>query len=127
MWERSGSSEWVSHSRPESYPYADLTTADTYVGTLNANKFAGFSDWRPPTLEEAMSLMEPEANKENDRYIDPIFERKQSWIWTADSFKIDMGTFFLQVGWNVLFERGMCNFAQWDAKHYYVRAVRSAD
>ncbi|MBD3343141.1 MAG: DUF1566 domain-containing protein [Candidatus Lokiarchaeota archaeon] len=50
---------------------------------LNNNGYAGFSDWRLPTLEEALSLLE--SNSSNfEYYIDPIFNLDKGRIWTAD-------------------------------------------
>jgi hypothetical protein len=71
MWQRAGSTDRM--------PHAD---AQQYIRQLNAQEFAGFSDWRLPTLEEAMSLMEPRWV--DGLYIDPIFDKSQKWIWTAD-------------------------------------------
>jgi len=72
MWQQSGSAESGTH-----------TKAQEYVRDLNSKKFVGNSDWRLPTLEEAMSLMEPEK-KSNGLYLDPVFDEKQQVIWTAD-------------------------------------------
>ena len=69
-WQRGGSRDQISFER-----------AKEYVAGLNAEKYAGFSDWRLPTLEEALSTMEPEAR--DDLHIDPAFERV-NLIWTAD-------------------------------------------
>lgn len=105
MWQQSGS--------PSSMNYAD---AEKYIRELNDQKFAGFSEWRLPTLEEAMSLMEPER-MENHLYIDPLFDETQHWIWNAD--KLDASG----VAWNVNFYAGSCSTYLVDG--YYVRAVRS--
>lgn len=100
MWQRAGSENYRT--------YAD---AEKYVRDL---RLAGYRDWRLPTLEEAMSLME---RKEYDRlHIDPKFDKAQTWIWTAD--KNTDG-----VAWVVSFGFGSCN------NHYlyddiYGRAVR---
>jgi hypothetical protein len=47
MWQRGGS---------EKYLFVDQT--QDYIDSLNRVGFAGYRDWRLPTLEEAMSLME---------------------------------------------------------------------
>lgn len=72
LWQQSGSQHYIT----------GWENAKKYVKKLNEDKFAGFDNWRLPTLEEAMSLMEP--TKHGDLYIDPIFDSKQSWIWTCD-------------------------------------------
>jgi hypothetical protein len=61
-----------------------------YVQRLNQNKFAGFSDWRIPTLNEIASLVEkkPSAklNSGRESYLDAIFDaRPYCWyLWSAD-------------------------------------------
>ncbi len=72
MWQQGGSSEWITFAK-----------AEEYVRDSNAQRLAGFNDWRLPTLEEAMSLMKREK-KAGGLYIDPVFDRTQRWIWTAD-------------------------------------------
>jgi hypothetical protein len=51
MWQQSGSG------------YVNYEKAKAYVTELNSDRFAGYNDWRLPTLEEAMSLMETSKNK----------------------------------------------------------------
>jgi len=103
MWQRSGSLIAVTYSE-----------AQAYVDSLNKNQFAGFNDWRLPTLEEAMSLMEPK--RQGDLYIDPVFDRNQPWIWTAD--KTGAGA-----AWYVNFNDGNCYRNDLNLNDY-VRAVR---
>lgn len=69
-WQKGGS-DWIT-----------FENAEAHIRQLNAEKFAGYNDWRLPTLEEAMSLMGPK--KHGELYLDPIFARKQVGIWTAD-------------------------------------------
>ena len=105
MWQQSGASNYMA-----------CAGAEKYIRDLNAKRFAGFSDWRLPTLEEAMSLMEPKKTA-GDLYIDPVFDRKQWWIWTAD--KESAGR-----AWVVGFLLGGCYHGVIDSVNY-VRAVRS--
>ncbi len=104
MWQQSGSSN--------SMTYAE---AEKYVRDLNHQRFAGYNDWRLPTLEEAMSLMEPK--KQGDLYLDAVFDRRQRWIWTAD--KQSAG-----VAWVVIFSNGGCDGNDVASDYSSVRAVR---
>jgi tetratricopeptide (TPR) repeat protein len=100
--------------------------AKEWVRSLNGRGYAGYHDWKLPTLEEAASLLE--SNKRNDSYIDPIFSNKQGWIWTGDKFEI-------KGRWDVRFDRffnciqsgGVLGGGDWGriGRHEYVRPVRS--
>jgi len=46
----------------------------------NEAKFGGYSDWRLPTMEEAMSLIEPIKNGK-DIYLNPCFSKEQPFIF----------------------------------------------
>ena len=70
MWQKGGQQQLM------------FAQAGAYIKRLNAQRFAGFNDWRLPTVEEAMSLMQPETH--GDMHIDPVFERGINFIWTAD-------------------------------------------
>ncbi|MCP4345924.1 MAG: DUF1566 domain-containing protein [Desulfobacterales bacterium] len=104
MWQKSGSDSYMKYDK-----------AQAYIDGLNRDKFAGYNDWRLPTLEELASLLE---NKEvDDLFIDPLFDRKQRWCWTADK-KASGGA------WLVYFYFGSVN-RLYLVNSYYVRAVRS--
>ncbi len=105
MWQQGGSSNQM-----------DIKAAKKWIDDLNQRGYAGFKDWRLPTLEEAMSLMEREKMK-GDLYIDPIFDKTQRYIWTADPV---VGSAAV---WVVDFHPGYCfpNYLHYN----YVRAVRS--
>lgn len=99
--------------------------AEEWVKKLNSNGYAGFHNWRLPTLEEAASLLK--ANKDGSvLYIDPIFNSAQKYIWTGDIYK-------KEDRWFVDLNQG--NYT-WSSKYLYgfnrnlranfVRPVRSA-
>jgi hypothetical protein len=106
MWEKSGSKDYINYEK-----------AKKYIEELNRKQFAGYSDWRLPTVDEMTSLLEPEKQSNGD-YINPIFDSKQWWCWSADTVKGWMAAwlvYFLNgdVNWNNLFSNN------------YVRGVRS--
>ena len=104
MWQQSGANTTMN-----------FEDAKEWVEQVN---FAGFNDWRLPTLEEAMSMVEPE--QKNGYYINPIFDNKQGLIWTADEMKSDPRT-----AWAVGFGKGDCGKNSFNV-YIFVRAVRSA-
>ncbi|MCF6148673.1 MAG: DUF1566 domain-containing protein [Candidatus Kuenenia sp.] len=102
MWHQSGSSDYVSWN-----------SAKDWIRNLNNRGYAGYQDWRLPTLEEAVSLLEP--NKTNNLYIDPVFDDKQWGIWSGDIY----GSGGV---WSVYFSLGN---TRWRVKNRFVRPVRS--
>ena len=89
--------------------------AEAYIQKLRRDKFADFSDWRLPTLAEAMSLMEP-VQKNGVLFIVSIFDPQQRWIWTSDKQSAS-------AAWVVGFDGGGCDDGRLDYGTY-VRAVR---
>lgn len=70
---------WQKLHRPL---YGRFEDAKMYVEQLNRDGFAGFRDWRLPTIEELTSLMD--KNKSNDElYISPLFSPR-FWVWSCD-------------------------------------------
>ena len=104
FWQRSGSSEFLT-----------IEGAEAYIDSLNRTEYAGHSNWRLPTLEEAVSLMEPKKN-ENDLFIKPVFDKIQRWIWTSDKSPASRP-------WGVGFGGGGCGYGNVYG-YYFVRAVR---
>lgn len=107
-WQKSGSNDSVS--------YPELSA---YLRELNEKKFGGYKDWRLPTLAEAWSLLEHRKNKEG-LHIEPIFDSKQTWIWTKTTTNDGYG-------WFIFFESGRPIFQNAWNSHAYIRAVRGEE
>jgi hypothetical protein len=105
--------EWQKQGSGTAMSYED---AEAFVSGLNERRYGGFTDWRLPTLDEAMSLMQPEP--EQRFHLDPIFERASApFVWTADSTPQDRR-------WVVYYYDGIASpeSGQFNA---HVRAVRT--
>jgi len=113
MWNQSGSEKDMVWNK-----------AKQWVKDLNSRGYAGHSDWRLPTVEEAASLLES-SKKAGDLYIDAVFDVKQSGIWTGD--KNDSAG-YLDGVWSVRF-RGAYGGGNvcwlYDNASNYVRPVRT--
>jgi hypothetical protein len=105
VWQQGGSNNWMVYS-----------DTPKYIAALNASYFGGFTDWRLPTLEETMSLVEP-LPSENNMHISACFSPEQRYIWTADKQNED-------IVWFVAFPNGgigSCRVRNYNS----VRAVRT--
>lgn len=72
IWQKSGSQTTMSRRE-----------ATRYVKKINRERFAGYSDWRLPTIEELASLSMPRKNQE--LYINSVFDSRQNSCWSADT------------------------------------------
>lgn len=70
MWQRAG------------LDIASIRTLRGRIDKLNEEGFAGFHDWRLPTMEEALSLQEPEMNAKG-LFLNPCFSKEQPFIFVA--------------------------------------------
>jgi hypothetical protein len=86
MWHQNGSDEYMKWNKVKDW-----------IGSLNSRGYAGYHDWRLPTLEEAASLLE--SREKNGVFIDSVFSNKQEWIWTGDEYGSDDA-------WDVRFNLG---------------------
>ncbi len=107
MWHQGGSRKYMKWKK-----------AKKWIEKLNKRGYAGYQDWRLPTLEEAASLLQFDEN-DSDLYIDPIFSKKQQWLWTGDS---EAGS---EAAWHVYFGSGIVRWRDHILNRYGVRPVRS--
>ena len=108
MWHQSGSAEYLT-----------FKDAKQWIDDLNKHGYARYSDWRLPSLEEGASLLES-SQKNGKLYIDPVFSKKQEWIWTGDKYSFASGGV-----WVVFFDGGMVDYSSIGTRSYgYVRPVR---
>jgi len=107
MWHQSGSEK-----------YMNWKLAKRWVGQLNEKGYAGFKDWRLPTVEEGISLLEPDKKNDN-LYIDHAFDIKQQWIWTGDKMS------GLEAAWVVAFYDSNVCWYSFTSRYHYVRPVRA--
>ncbi|ODS31740.1 MAG: hypothetical protein SCARUB_03137 [Candidatus Scalindua rubra] len=106
MWHQSGSDKRMKWNE-----------AKNWTRDLNSRGYAGYHDWRLPTVEEAASLLES-RKKRNGLYIDSIFSNKQEWIWTGDKHGSEGA-------WGVSFGLGSVIWSDFGDDDTYVRPVRS--
>ena len=111
MWHQSGSDKYFSWKR-----------AKKWIDKLNKEGYAGFQDWKLPTVEEAASLLEPEK-KSGNLHIDPAFDKKQWSIWLCDSHISD-DSLTLNGAWRVSFSDGTVSWGSNSLDLFYIRPVR---
>jgi hypothetical protein len=104
MWHQSGSDKDIRWNK-----------AKEWIRNINIREFAGYNDWRLPTVEEAASLLE--FSEENGLYIDPLFSNVQRYVWTGDKYRSD-------TAWNVRFSSGRVYWSYLGTL-IFVRPVRS--
>lgn len=105
LWQRGGS-EWG----------LTLAEAREHVADLNAARFAGFDDWRLPTVDELCTLLAPPP--EGDGHcVPPVLDPAPDPLWTADRKSFT-------AGWFVSTSMGFVGW-QDDTCRFHVRAVRA--
>jgi hypothetical protein len=109
MWHQNGSDDYMRYKN-----------AKKWLKKLNKSGYAGYQDWRLPTVDEAASLLES-SRINGYLYIDPVFSKKQNWIWTGDMFEDDSG-----VAWDVYFYDGYVG-RSYISGYCLVRPVRSVE
>ncbi len=105
LWQRGGS-EWG----------LTLDEARDHVAELNAARFAGFGDWRLPTVDEACTLLAPPPEG-GGHCVPPVLDPTPDPLWTADRKSF-------MAGWFVSASMGFVGW-QDDTCRFHVRVVRS--
>ena len=104
MWHQSGSDDVMEWGE-----------AKEWIKKLNKSGYAGYDDWRLPTLEEAASLLES-SKRNGNLHIDPVFSNEQFFILTGDRHSSEDT-------WSVNFGRG--RVIGHEGGYDFVRPVRS--
>lgn len=107
MWQRGG------------LDIGSLRMIEKKISAVNDQDLAGFHDWRLPTLEEAMSLLEPEAN-DKGVHLHPCFSREQPFVFVAARRKPGGH-------WFVDYKQGRCFWSSGTIPGGFGRLVRSFD
>ena len=105
IWHQSGSTDFLN-----------LTEAKEWITDLNKVSYGGYNNWRLPTLEEALTLMENQRLN-GSLYIDPSFDNWQWCILTGDYMDASKS-------WLVAFS-GRVDWSYSNVKFNYVRPVCS--
>jgi hypothetical protein len=111
--------DWCEATGNEEGPRC-LENETSWIGKVNAEAFAGFTNWRVPTREELLSIVDTSvATCGRDRpCIDPIFGPTQaSEYWSSTEVSPN-------VAWIVIFSSGNLKFGT-KVDRALMRAVRS--
>ena len=106
MWEKSGSATPINYQH-----------AREYIIELNRERFAGYRDWRLPTVDELLSLVARNVQS-NGLYLNPIFSNLQTYCWSAD-----LRRSMVESAWLVHFGGGHVFLNELTGSNY-IRAVR---
>jgi hypothetical protein len=104
---------WEQGLCPTRYTWEDAMTVR--IAALNGAALGGYTDWRLPTVQELVSLVD------YARYspaIDPVSECQSYGYWSATTYQV-----YPSYAWIVNFNVGYV-YADDKSINYYVRGVR---
>ncbi len=120
MWEKKVQSDTLDwHKEPHSLNAACTwnEAKGEWTDRLNADRFAGFSDWRLPSVHELVSIVDYDTPK--PPALDPVFGPVVSaFYWTGTPLGFRPG-----LAWNIFFLDGVV-FVDGIGNKNRVRAVR---
>lgn len=90
--------------------------AKQYIIKLNQLRFGGYEEWRLPTINELLSLLNPPPPGENFCFQSPM-SALQKWIWSGDT-RSKRAAWFVDVEMGFVASRDILD-------NYYVKAVCS--
>ena len=101
MWEKkTPGNDWRSNLNALDASLSWDEAKTDWIGEMNARKFAGFSDWRLPEIEELQSIVD--YRRPRPPAINPVFGHlAEAFYWSATPLSIHPG-----VAWRVLFLDG---------------------
>lgn len=91
--------------------------AKKYIEKLNREKYEGFDNWRLPTVNELLTLVN-ETPVGEGYCVESIFDTSQKWFWSCDRCSYI-------TAWYISLELGYTSYNDLTG-YYHVKAVRSA-
>lgn len=110
---------WQKYSFNKKISRDDITMA---VATLNGMQWHGFSNWRLPTIEEILVMLEPEKNG-SGHYLPEAWDCNIKDIWSCNAACDSVSTRWY---WVARLKIGRCNYGHPDIRRSLL-AVRSMD
>lgn len=107
IWQQSGTLYPVDWHRARQFASKEL----------NEKKFAGSSDWRMPTVDELMSLLD-RTPQGQDFCLESVFDQRHKWLWSCDKCAFTSA-------WYVSVDLGFVGHQDHSA-FYHVKAVRGS-
>jgi hypothetical protein len=94
---------WQRFSNVPSISYRQVENA---INKLNKARWQGFDDWRPPTIEEIMTLLVPKRNR-HGLYLSKVWNCNVKDIWSCNPACDSLSVQWI---WVARLGQGRCNF-----------------